>query len=182
MKCSGTSGPSSRTIHSLIASISSGESFFPGMSSVVISNQTSVSLLEIDERVEHRLQPRAAELHVELVGEALEVDVRRVHLRVELAPRLGADVARGDGDRLDAELAARVGGVHRILGEDHRIVVGEGDAPRTRRPRRLARSPPAWRRPSGVSISRDFEMSQFWQNLHARLQPAVPNDSTLEPG
>ena len=32
------------------------------------------------------------------------------------------------------------------------------------------------------SISRDFEMSQFWQNLHARLQPAVPNDSTLVPG
>ena len=30
-----------------------------------------------------------------------------------------------------------------------------------------------------VSISRDFEMSQFWQNLQARLQPAVPNDSTL---
>ena len=25
-------------------------------------------------------------------------------------------------------------------------------------------------------------MSQFWQNLHARLQPAVPNESTLEPG
>ena len=33
-----------------------------------------------------------------------------------------------------------------------------------------------------VSISRDFEMSQFWQNLHARLQPAVPNDSTGVPG
>ena len=33
-----------------------------------------------------------------------------------------------------------------------------------------------------VSISRDFEMSQFWQNLQARLQPAVPNDSTDEPG
>src|SRR3954470_3884777 len=33
-----------------------------------------------------------------------------------------------------------------------------------------------------VSISRDFEMSQFWQNLHARLQPAVPNDSTDLPG
>src|SRR5262245_32305860 len=33
-----------------------------------------------------------------------------------------------------------------------------------------------------VSISRDFEMSQFWQNLHARLQPAVPKDSTGEPG
>ena len=25
-------------------------------------------------------------------------------------------------------------------------------------------------------------MSQFWQNLHARLQPAVPNENTLLPG
>ena len=32
------------------------------------------------------------------------------------------------------------------------------------------------------SMSRDLEMSQFWQNLQARLQPAVPKDSTLEPG
>ena len=35
---------------------------------------------------------------------------------------------------------------------------------------------------ASVSISRDFEMSQFWQNLHARLQPAVPNESTGVPG
>jgi len=33
-----------------------------------------------------------------------------------------------------------------------------------------------------VSMSRDFDMSQFWQNLQARLQPAVPKDSTAEPG
>ena len=33
-----------------------------------------------------------------------------------------------------------------------------------------------------VSISRDFEMSQFWQNLHARLQPAVPKENTDDPG
>ncbi len=33
-----------------------------------------------------------------------------------------------------------------------------------------------------VSISRDLEMSQFWQNLHARLHPAVPNERTLVPG
>jgi hypothetical protein len=32
------------------------------------------------------------------------------------------------------------------------------------------------------SISRLFEMSQFWQNLQARLQPAVPKLKTLEPG
>jgi hypothetical protein len=27
-----------------------------------------------------------------------------------------------------------------------------------------------------------IEMSQFWQNLHPRLQPAVPNESTGVPG
>jgi hypothetical protein len=32
------------------------------------------------------------------------------------------------------------------------------------------------------SISRLLEMSQFWQNLHARLQPAVPKLNTLLPG
>jgi hypothetical protein len=32
------------------------------------------------------------------------------------------------------------------------------------------------------SISRAFEMSQFWQNRQPRLQPAVPNDNTLVPG
>src|SRR5262245_14606268 len=35
---------------------------------------------------------------------------------------------------------------------------------------------------ASVSISRDLEMSQFWQNLHDRLQPAVPNDRTGVPG
>jgi len=35
---------------------------------------------------------------------------------------------------------------------------------------------------ASVSISRDLEISQFWQNLHARLHPAVPNDSTADPG
>src|SRR4051794_14625316 len=35
---------------------------------------------------------------------------------------------------------------------------------------------------ASVSISFDFEMSQFWQNRQARLQPAVPNDSTELPG
>jgi hypothetical protein len=32
------------------------------------------------------------------------------------------------------------------------------------------------------SISRLLEMSQFWQNLQARLQPAVPKEKTVEPG
>ena len=33
-----------------------------------------------------------------------------------------------------------------------------------------------------VSISRDLEMSQFWQNRQARLHPAVPKESTGVPG
>ena len=33
-----------------------------------------------------------------------------------------------------------------------------------------------------MSTSFDLEMSQFWQKRQARLQPAVPNDSTGVPG
>src|SRR6266568_1193241 len=43
VKCSGTSGPRCSITQRLKASTSAGESFSPGMSSVVISNQTSVS-------------------------------------------------------------------------------------------------------------------------------------------
>ena len=35
---------------------------------------------------------------------------------------------------------------------------------------------------ASVSCSRDLLMSQFWQNLQARLQPAVPKESTGVPG
>ncbi len=35
---------------------------------------------------------------------------------------------------------------------------------------------------ASVSISRDLEMSQFWQFLHAKLHPAVPNDRIGVPG
>ena len=33
-----------------------------------------------------------------------------------------------------------------------------------------------------VSNCREVEISQFWQYLHARLQPAVPKDRIVEPG
>src|SRR5664279_204701 len=35
---------------------------------------------------------------------------------------------------------------------------------------------------ASVSVSRDFEMSQFWQKRQARLQPAVPKEKTDVPG
>jgi hypothetical protein len=33
-----------------------------------------------------------------------------------------------------------------------------------------------------VSISREVEISQFWQKRQDRLHPAVPKDRTAEPG
>src|SRR6266853_1450495 len=85
-------------------------------------------VVEIDERVEHRLQVRAAYLDIELVGEALQVHVGRVHLGVEVATRLDSYVARRHRDRLNAEIVAGIGGIHRVLGENHRVVVGKRDA------------------------------------------------------
>ena len=84
--------------------------------------------LEIHEGVEHRLQVRAGELYVELFGEPLQIDVGRIHLRVELAPRLRVHVARGHRHGLDSPFATGVGDVHRVLREDDRVVVGERDA------------------------------------------------------
>jgi hypothetical protein len=85
-------------------------------------------VLDVLERVEHRLQVAGARARVEGLAERLEVDVRRVHVREELAPRLVADIAGRDGDGADPALAARVGDIDRVLHEDHGIVVGERDA------------------------------------------------------
>ena len=83
---------------------------------------------EVLEGVEHRLQRTAAHPLVEVLAERLEVDVGGVHVVEELAPRLGEDLARGDGDRRDTELVAGARHVDRVLEEDHGVVVGEGDA------------------------------------------------------
>jgi hypothetical protein len=100
---------------------------------------------------------------------------------VELAPCIDADVAGRHRNRRDTLRAARIGGIHRVLGEDDRVVVREGDAAAV--VLRAAAAMAAGDAEScSVSISRDLEMSQFWQNLQARLQPAVPNDSTFDPG
>ena len=85
---------------------------------------------EVLERVEHVVEVRAADVVVEVLGEGLEIDVRRVHVREHLRSRLRAHVARRDGDRLDAAFVARVGDVGGVLEEDDRVVVGERDAAR----------------------------------------------------
>jgi len=85
-------------------------------------------MLEVFKRVEHRREVRAGELPVELLGEALQVHVGRIHILVELAPWGVAHVAGGHGHRLDAVFAAGLGDVDGVLHEDHRVVVGVGDA------------------------------------------------------
>ena len=82
---------------------------------------------EVDQRLQHRREVGAAQAVVEILGEALEVDVGGVHVGVELGARLGADVAGSHGHRLDAALAARLRHVDGVFEKDHRVVVGEGD-------------------------------------------------------
>jgi len=103
---------------------------------VVVAGDDEVRDLEPDVRllpeplegVEHRLEVRVGDLAIELLGERLQVDVRGVHDLEERPAGLRCDVAGGDGDRLDAPLAAGLRGVDGVLGPDHRVVVGEGDA------------------------------------------------------
>ncbi len=71
---------------------------------------------------------RAGLLDIELVGERFQVHIRRIHLGVEILARLGVHVACRHRHRFDATVVAGIGYIHRILGEDHRVVVGEGHA------------------------------------------------------
>ena len=98
-----------------------------------------------------------------------------------LGPGRGTDVAGRHGDGPQAEFVGRVRAVGRELHERHRVVVGEGDAGG---PQLLGGrgDGPGEASSERVSASLDLEMSQFWQKRQARLQPAVPNESTAEPG
>ena len=99
--------------------------------------------------------------------------------------RARASVAGGVGGRhrhrLDARLPAGIGHVDRVLQEDHRVVAGERDAAAPQ-PGRGPGNGLRRGRPASVPVSRDVEMSQFGQNRQPRLHPAVPKDSTAEPG
>ena len=78
--------------------------------------------------IEDRAEVAAGELPVELLAEALQIDVGRVHELVERLPRRRRDVPGGHGHGLDAQPAALPGGVDGVLGPHDRVVVGEGHA------------------------------------------------------
>jgi hypothetical protein len=70
----------------------------------------------------HRLQVCRAGAVIEVVGERLEVHVRRVEVGEKLSPRRVGQVARRHRHRLDPPGPTRVGDVDRVLEEDHRVV------------------------------------------------------------
>jgi hypothetical protein len=94
-------------------------------------------MAQVLQGVEHRGEMGAGLLEVEVLGESFEVDVGRVHPGVERASRCRMHVARRDRHAVEAERVAGIGSIHRVLGEDHWVVVGEGYARGTARTRRL---------------------------------------------
>ncbi len=84
------------------------------------------------EGVEHRSERTGACPVIELLCETLEIDVRSVHVGVELSAWFGIHVPGGDSDRADPPLPGRVSDVDRVFVKDDRIVVGEGDARRAK--------------------------------------------------
>jgi hypothetical protein len=138
-------------------------------------------VLQVGERLEHGLEVASARTGVEALGEALQVDVRRVDVLVELDPRLRAYVARRDRDRLDPTLAA---GMATSIAYSMKTTGSLYVKATLEQPSCTAASTIRSGEASSASASssRDFEISQFWQKRQERLQPAVPNESTEVPG
>ena len=86
-------------------------------------------VLEVEQRLQDRLQVRSADLVIEALREGLEVHVGGVHVCVELGPWLGADIARRHSHALHASFSARQRDVDGVLVEDDRIVIGECHSP-----------------------------------------------------
>ena len=99
----------------------------------------------------------------------------------ELFAGLSTNLAGRHSHSADADFVAGLRHVDGVFEKDDGIVVGEGDAATTQllgggaMISGVAAS-------ARVSTSRDLLMSQFWQNLQAKLHPAVPKESTGVPG
>src|SRR5581483_6362032 len=94
-------------------------------------------VLQVLERLEHRFEVRPAHLPIKIFGESFQIDVGRVHVAVELAPRFLRHVAGGHGDGFDALFAARLRDVDGVFHENDRIVIGVGHAAATETLRRM---------------------------------------------
>ena len=80
-------------------------------------------VLHVDERFQHRLQVRVADLVIKIFGKALQVDVCRIHVAVKLAARLGANKACGYRNAPDAARVASDRSIGCVFMKDRRINV-----------------------------------------------------------
>ena len=83
-------------------------------------------VLEISQRVQHRLQMTTTNLVVEILREPLQIDISGIHVVEELLTGSLRNVAGCDRHGLDVVLATSLGHVDRILQENDRVVVGVG--------------------------------------------------------
>ncbi len=65
---------------------------------------------------------------VETLGKGLKIDIRRIHMGEKLPPSFGIDIARRHRYRLDSLGVAGLGRIDGVFEENHRIIIGEGDA------------------------------------------------------
>ena len=117
-------------------------------------------MLEIDERVEHRLKASSTQLLIEAFGESFEIDVRRIHVSIEFRAWLLTDIAGGHRNGSDARFPAPLRDIDGILMKDGGIVIGKRYAPQPSAAavRAIVSGEAA---SASVSISRDLLMSQF---------------------
>src|SRR6201997_5320603 len=87
-------------------------------------------MLDIFERIEDWPQRSRAQRSVEVLGKTLKVDICRVHHCKQLFAGVGCDVAGRHGNGLEAGFAAGGCDIDRVLEEDHRVVVSEGNRSR----------------------------------------------------
>ena len=71
---------------------------------------------------------RAALLDIKFIGKCFEIYVGRIHFGEKIPAGLRVNIAGCDRHGLDAPSMAGVRRIHRVFGENYRVVVGEGDA------------------------------------------------------
>src|SRR5262245_46767490 len=88
-------------------------------------------MLDIFERIQDWPQRSRAQCFIEFLGKTLKIDICRVHHCKQLFAGVGCDVAGRHGNGLEAGVAAGGCDIDRVLEEDHRVVVGEGNRSRS---------------------------------------------------
>jgi len=114
------------------------------------------------------------------LGEGFQVDIGRVHVSVELGAGFGALVA-GDTATDLMPVRASLGRVDGVFVENDRVVVGVGHAAAVRLLRGAGDGLGRGLVHQAIHLPRLADV-QFWQNLQARLQPAVPKENIGVPG